>query len=204
VQAAVLDAEAYRRTLAPLGIDVPATDVYALEGARSESIIEQFLRRHGQNPDRATLARLGNEKQAHFRTLGTPRLYPGASAMVHAICAAAPKRAIVTGTRLENLQRLMPDLLPLFDAVRSQEHYTHDKPHPEPYLAAAAALGVPPAACVCLENAVRGVQSARAAGYGRVIALATTMPTAALEAAGAHEVVADHTQAQAAVVACFD
>jgi HAD superfamily hydrolase (TIGR01509 family) len=40
----------------------------------------------------------------------------------------------------------------------------HGKPHPEPYLAAAAALGVDPRACVAIEDSPTGVASALAAG----------------------------------------
>jgi beta-phosphoglucomutase-like phosphatase (HAD superfamily) len=40
----------------------------------------------------------------------------------------------------------------------------HGKPHPEPYLAAAAALGVDPADCVALEDSPTGAASAQAAG----------------------------------------
>jgi beta-phosphoglucomutase-like phosphatase (HAD superfamily) len=38
------------------------------------------------------------------------------------------------------------------------------KPHPEPYLLAAALIGADPAACVALEDSTNGVVSALAAG----------------------------------------
>ena len=41
---------------------------------------------------------------------------------------------------------------------------THGKPHPEPYLTAAAQLGVHPAACIAIEDSPTGVRSATAAG----------------------------------------
>ena len=40
----------------------------------------------------------------------------------------------------------------------------HGKPHPEPYLAAARALGVEVADCVAIEDSPTGVRSAVAAG----------------------------------------
>jgi beta-phosphoglucomutase-like phosphatase (HAD superfamily) len=45
---------------------------------------------------------------------------------------------------------------------------THSKPHPEPYLVAARALGVDPAECVAIEDSVAGVTSAVAAGAATV------------------------------------
>jgi beta-phosphoglucomutase-like phosphatase (HAD superfamily) len=44
------------------------------------------------------------------------------------------------------------------------EDVSRTKPDPEPYLLAAARLGVPPAGCVALEDSPNGVTAARAAG----------------------------------------
>jgi beta-phosphoglucomutase len=52
---------------------------------------------------------------------------------------------------------------------------TQGKPHPEVYLKAAAALGVPPEECVVFEDAVAGLRAARAAG-ARSVAFTTTFP----------------------------
>lgn len=51
---------------------------------------------------------------------------------------------------------------------------THCKPDPEIYLTAAAALGLAPAECVVFEDAKAGIESARRAGAGRIVALAST------------------------------
>ncbi|MEU6487104.1 HAD-IA family hydrolase [Streptomyces sp. NPDC046887] len=53
------------------------------------------------------------------------------------------------------------------------EDVTRGKPDPEPYLLAAARLGVDPAACVVFEDAPAGLAAGRAAGM-RTVALATT------------------------------
>ena len=55
------------------------------------------------------------------------------------------------------------------------------KPHPDPYLAAAAALGVRPEACLVIEDAPAGVAAARAAGM-TVWAVTTTHAAAELDA----------------------
>ncbi len=51
-----------------------------------------------------------------------------------------------------------------FDVVITGDSVTNGKPHPEPYLAAAAALGVRPEHCVAIEDSPTGVRSAVAAG----------------------------------------
>jgi len=55
----------------------------------------------------------------------------------------------------------------------------HGKPHPEPYLKAAALLGVDPAQCVAVEDSVVGITSAEAAGtHGIVVRGLTPVPVA--------------------------
>jgi len=49
----------------------------------------------------------------------------------------------------------------------------HGKPDPEIFLKAADKIGMPPARCVVFEDAVAGIQAARAAGM-KVVAVTTT------------------------------
>ncbi len=51
-----------------------------------------------------------------------------------------------------------------FDATVTGDEVGQGKPHPEPYLTAARALGVDPARCVAFEDTVNGYASATAAG----------------------------------------
>lgn len=50
------------------------------------------------------------------------------------------------------------------------------KPHPDIYLRAAAAIGLPPRECVIFEDMPSGIASARAAGAGRIIGMASSLP----------------------------
>ena len=71
-----------------------------------------------------------------------------------------------------------------FQTVVSSEQVTRCKPDPEIYLRAAAALGADPADCVVFEDALAGIESARRAGAGRIVALATTLTREQLLAEG--------------------
>jgi mannitol-1-/sugar-/sorbitol-6-phosphatase len=62
------------------------------------------------------------------------------------------------------------------------------KPHPEPYLKGAAALGTTTTDCVVVEDAPAGIRSGKAAG-ARVIAVRTTAPEQELRGAGADWIV---------------
>src|SRR5215470_3125403 len=70
--------------------------------------------------------------------------------------------------------RLRAAGLPIPDKIVTSSDVTHGKPHPEPYLKAAAKLGIAPGDCVVIEDAPAGVLAGKAAG-ARVIGLPTTM-----------------------------
>lgn len=55
-------------------------------------------------------------------------------------------------------------LLGYFDFVLAQNDYAASKPSPDPYLAAIAKCSVPPDRCLAIEDAPRGLVSAKAAG----------------------------------------
>lgn len=75
--------------------------------------------------------------------------------------------------------------LPLPGRLITAGDITHGKPHPEPYLKAAAMLGFPAEECVVVEDVPAGIRSGKAAG-ARVIAFLTTVAvTRDLEIAGA-------------------
>ena len=71
-----------------------------------------------------------------------------------------------------------------FGAVVTGEDVAAKKPAPDIFLAAAAELGVAPATCCVVEDALSGVAAAKAAGM-RCVAVATSFPESALRAAGA-------------------
>lgn len=66
-----------------------------------------------------------------------------------------------------------------FDVIVTGDEVANGKPHPEPYLAAASALGVEPAACVAIEDSPTGVASALAAGCATLgVPHVVSLPTA--------------------------
>ena len=79
-------------------------------------------------------------------------------------------------------------LLDYFDADVSGRDFAHGKPDPEIFLVAAAKAGVPPERAVVFEDAPVGIQAAKAAGM-LAVGVTTTHPAAALDGAGADEVV---------------
>ncbi len=103
---------------------------------------------------------------------------------------------VTSSTRPLAEVRLRAAGLPLPMKLITASDITYGKPHPEPYLRAAALLGFPPADCIVFEDVPAGVRSGKAAG-ARVIAFRTTSPDAALLEAGADLVVNGCADAQA-------
>ena len=60
-----------------------------------------------------------------------------------------------------------------FQAIISGLDITHKKPSPDIFLKAAERIGVPPANCLVIEDAISGVEAGKAAG-AKVLALTTS------------------------------
>jgi len=90
---------------------------------------------------------------------------PGAVELLTALREAGVPNALVTMS-WRSLADAVVSALPAgaFDAVITGDKVEHGKPHPEPYLAAARALGVGLAESVAIEDSPTGVRSAVAAG----------------------------------------
>jgi len=87
---------------------------------------------------------------------------------------AAPRWGIATsGGRELALGRLRAVGHPIPEVLISADDITQGKPHPEPYLKAAAALQADPSECLVIEDAPAGIAAAKAAGM-RVVALTTS------------------------------
>lgn len=108
---------------------------------------------------------------------------PGSLALLAAL--PADRWTIVTScTRPLAEVRLRAAGLPIPSRMVTSSDITHGKPHPEPFLKGAAALGFPPEQCIVLEDAPAGIRAGKAAA-ARVIAFTTTVPAIAARQAGA-------------------
>lgn len=105
---------------------------------------------------------------------------PGAVELLTAVRGAGVPTALVTMSYrpiTEALHDALHDAFPrgAFDVVVTGEQVTHGKPHPEPYLTAAARLGLDPADCIAIEDSETGARSAAAAG-AQVIVVPSVKP----------------------------
>jgi HAD superfamily hydrolase (TIGR01509 family) len=90
---------------------------------------------------------------------------PGAMELLAALREAHVPCALVTMSYQRFVAPILEHLPPeTFRVVVTGDTIDQGKPHPEPYLTAAAALGVSPADCVAIEDSTTGVTSAETAG----------------------------------------
>lgn len=190
---------AYVHALEPLGVKVPRIEVFAREGMNARNVVRELLEPYGIPLSDEEARRLGERKQQAFRAMGRPPLHRGAEACVGALRAAGLRLAVVTGTSRDNARFILGPMAQPFEFLVADGDYARQKPDPEPFLTAAAKLGVPPSACAAVENAPLGVRSAVAAGM-TCIALPTTMPVEVLREAGAHALAASLREAAAMVL----
>jgi len=113
------------------------------------------------------------------------RAFPGVQALVGACRAAGLRLAVASSADLVKIAANLSQIgLPpeSWDCVVSAETVKARKPAPDLFLAAAARLGLGPNQCVVVEDAVHGVQAAKAAGM-RCLAVAHTFAAEQLGAA---------------------
>lgn len=131
------------------------------------------------------LASLAEEKEAIYREIYAPEIRPvkGLVPLLESLRAAGVRCAVGSSGCRANVDFVLEKcrIGEFFDVRISGDRVTRCKPDPEIYLTAAAALGMAPAECVVFEDAKAGIESARRAGVGRVVALATTLPREVLE-----------------------
>lgn len=90
---------------------------------------------------------------------------PGALELLLELKQAGIKTAMVTMSMRRMALAVAESIpFPAFDVVIAGDDVSYGKPHPEPYLTAAAALGVDPKDCIAFEDSITGLNSAAAAG----------------------------------------
>jgi beta-phosphoglucomutase-like phosphatase (HAD superfamily) len=93
-------------------------------------------------------------------------VFTDAVAVIVALTDAGVPVAVASSSSRAHVRRSL-EVAGVLDRVVAHlgaEDVRDHKPHPEPYLAAARALGVPPTACSAVEDTATGLAAARAAG----------------------------------------
>ncbi|MDN5747881.1 MAG: beta-phosphoglucomutase family hydrolase [Pseudonocardia sp.] len=127
-------------------------------------------------PDAETVTALSTRKndlvQEKIRTVGV-EVYPGSVRYLRAVREAGLATAVVSSSANAGQVLEVADLARYIDhrvdGVTARERGLPGKPAPDTFLAAAADLGVDKARAVVFEDALAGVASGKAGGFGYVV-----------------------------------
>jgi HAD superfamily hydrolase (TIGR01509 family) len=161
-----LHVEAWRRAMEEAGAGWDAAWIDPYFGTPVTNTAAGLARDHGLPVERVTALR-----DRHFGEMAAggipPR--PGLARAVGMLREAGLAVGLVTSGTRDYVRMALGGLDGVgFDATVTREDVSHPKPHPEPYLRGAAALGADPSRCAALEDAPAGIASARAAGMAAV------------------------------------
>lgn len=167
--------EAYARVFARHG-HVIDRDEYWLEWTSRGGGAESEIRRYRLSLDPTEIRAEKDPVYAAFCRGGAVKPFPEASTIVERLRRRGLALAIASGSYEADIRAILAahGLERHFAAVVGKDRIARWKPHPDTYLAAAAALGVGPGRCIAVEDAEKGILSARGAGM-RVILVETAI-----------------------------
>jgi HAD superfamily hydrolase (TIGR01509 family) len=168
--------------------DVQPHDFEAFTGMGEGRFLVGVAELYGvKNFDEAAAKEVFFDLYIHGGYIRAVKAYPGVKSLIKRIRASGLKVGVASAAdRIKvnaNLIVIGLDDEGLFDFITSSDDVKNKKPAPDVFLAAATGLGVDPTRCVVVEDAVAGVQAAKAAGM-RCIAVTTSLPVEELTAAG--------------------
>jgi HAD superfamily hydrolase (TIGR01509 family) len=126
----------------------------------------------------------------HFQDIARAgiALKAGVVELLDVLDARGLPRAVATSSTRHAVDHSLGQhgLVERFGAIISRELQTEHKPHPDPFLKAAAALGVDPADCLALEDSHNGVRAAAAAGMMTIMVPDMLDPTEEMHGLAVH------------------
>jgi len=155
---------ANREALAAIGVSLTEADYVELF-LRTGQGAWPVLRARGYDAPAIEAWRAGRNHRYEQLVAVSDVLVPGADEVVAAL-ALRYRLAIVTSSEPQPFARThaRTGLLPHFELALTRDQYRHSKPDPEPYQLAVERLGLAAERCLVVEDSVRGLRAAKAAG----------------------------------------
>jgi HAD superfamily hydrolase (TIGR01509 family) len=188
-----LHERAKREALLEAGIIVPESLFANYTGRSDKAMIYEMAAAHGESEERC--AEILSRKHRIYESLEhTLRPVPGA---IEFVLWAKPRYrlALATSATSRNRETTLKSLQieSMFEVAVDSASFSQPKPSPEVFQIALERLGLAPAACLVIEDAVNGIVAARAAGCFSA-GLTTSFSKASLREAGADIVVGSYSE----------
>lgn len=148
-------------------------EYFKLEGMGRFQIAEYFIEKYFLEPSiKKDLVEL---KEMNYKKNNSFKYYDHVHEIFSFLHLKGIPLAIVTGASKSRIQEhLDENIAQCLKALVTADDVIHTKPNPEPYVTAAAMLGMNPDECLVIENAILGIDSAKSAGC-HCFAIETTL-----------------------------
>jgi len=173
--------ESWERLAKEEGLALPPDHFVQGFGKKNEWIIPELLR---WATDPAAVHRLSLRKEALYREIVVEKglvPLPGVHGFLDRLAAAQVPTCIGSSTHRLNIETILGVMHfeGRFGGMVTAEDVTQGKPHPDVFLQAAARIDRPPERCIVFEDALAGIEAARAGGM-KVVGVASTHDAAGL------------------------
>ena len=161
--------EATQEILASVGVVLRDEDYHEISMRQGRSVFSLARERGLSDDEIRRLRAIRDLRYSELIDAGV-HVFDGVRETLEGLFGVCPM-AIVTSSGRDHFERIhrQTGLTRFFDFVLAEGDYSDFKPHPAPYLAAAARLAVEPARCLVIEDTERGSRSAVAAGMSCVV-----------------------------------
>jgi len=157
--------QAWRDTMAREGHPITHEQFLASFGQRNDSILHAWL---GAKATPEAIQRIGDAKESIYREQvrdnGIEPL-PGVAQWIHRLHEQGWRQAIASAAPRKNVETILEAIhsADCFEVIVSADDVHRGKPDPEVFVVAAKKLGVPTTHCIVVEDALHGIEAARAA-----------------------------------------
>lgn len=163
---------AWRRLANQLGFDLSEADNEQLKGISRMESLDIILKLGNVSLDEARKVELATEKNAYYLELCkemTPdEVLPGVRDFMEELRKNSIGTALGSASKNAGTILKQIDMFSFFDVLVDGNHVTKGKPDPEVFLKGAEGLDITPKFCVVFEDAVSGIQAAKAGGMKAV------------------------------------
>jgi beta-phosphoglucomutase len=158
----VANASAYCEAISQYGVKIAIDDFYKLYNGMSWKVFLPIILPNASHGEHKAIAEL--KKNLYSTFFSKTKIYPGVLDFLTHSKQFTPVGLVTTASR-QAVQELLHyhNLDKFFDVVISGDDVKNAKPHAEPYLIAANALGVNIRNCIVLEDSQVGIDSATSA-----------------------------------------
>lgn len=164
---------AWQRIFQDQGVHLSFEDYFPLLGKKSHDVVYDVLQIRGERTQEVM-----HQKMRYFEEIVDKQgidILPHAGQLLDVLNQAKLRLGLATSSRQMKMHLVMErsGLGRHFDVFVTGEMVVRGKPEPDIFLLTAEKLGVDPACCVVVEDAVHGITAARAAGM-KCVAIVST------------------------------